>query len=73
MEKMKVVLNRKGNTLDVWFGNPAEEFLCEETGEEIVLKKDKSGRVIGFEKLNFLAPSELKKPFSSYPVDVLVE
>jgi uncharacterized protein YuzE len=27
--------------------------VCEETGEEIVLMKDSSGRVIGFEKLHF--------------------
>ena len=27
------------NTLDVWFDDPKKEFICEETGEEIVLKK----------------------------------
>jgi hypothetical protein len=27
--------------------------VCEETGEEVVLMKNKVGRVIGFEKLNF--------------------
>jgi len=27
--------------------------VCEETGEEVVLMKDKSGRVIGIEKLNY--------------------
>jgi len=27
--------------------------VCEEIGEEVVLMKDKSGRVIGFEKLNY--------------------
>ena len=31
----------------------------EETGDEVVLMKDKSGRVIGFERLNFsVAESE---------------
>ena len=73
MEKIKIVLNKKGNTLDVWFGNPQEEFLSEGTGEEIILKNDKAGRVIEFEKLNFLAPNELKKPLFSYPVEVLLE
>lgn len=28
----------------------------EETGDEVVLMKDSSGRVIGFEKLNFSIP-----------------
>ncbi len=27
--------------------------MCEETGEEVILMKDKTGRVIGFEKINF--------------------
>ena len=35
------------------FDDPQEEYICEETGEEILLMKDKSGRVIGFEKLNY--------------------
>ncbi len=39
--------------MTVWFGNPEEEYVCEETAEEVVLIKDKSGKVIGFEKLNF--------------------
>jgi hypothetical protein len=30
--------------------------LCEETGEEVVLMKDATGRVIGFEKLNYSIP-----------------
>jgi hypothetical protein len=37
----------------VWFGNPADEYVVEETREEIVLMKDREGKVIGFEKLNF--------------------
>jgi hypothetical protein len=37
----------------VWFSDPREEYAREETGEEVVLMKDKSGRVIGFEKLNY--------------------
>jgi uncharacterized protein YuzE len=41
----------------VWFGDPADEYITEETGEEIVLMKDKEGKVIGFEKLNFTAQS----------------
>ena len=53
MAEIKVYFDREGNTLTVWFGNPEEEYVCEETGEEVVLMKDKSGKVIGFEKLNF--------------------
>jgi Protein of unknown function (DUF2283) len=53
MEQVKISHDRTGNTLTVWFGNPQEEYLCEETGEEVILMKDRTGRVIGFEKLNF--------------------
>ena len=44
-----------GQPLPVWFADPLQEHGCEETGEEIVGMKDKSGRVIGFEKLHFSA------------------
>ncbi len=59
MEQVKVYYDRAGNTLTVWFGNPQDEYVCEETGDEIILMKDRAGRVIGFEKLNFsIPPSE---------------
>jgi uncharacterized protein YuzE len=53
MAQVKVFYDREGNTLSVWFGEPQDEYICEETGDEVVLMKDKTGRVIGFEKLNF--------------------
>jgi uncharacterized protein YuzE len=53
MAQIKVYYDREGNTLTVWFGNPADEYIAEETGEELVLMKDHDGKVIGFEKLNF--------------------
>lgn len=55
MAQIKVYYDRKGNTLTVWFDNPTEEYVAEETGEEIVLMKNRDGKVIGFEKLNFTA------------------
>jgi uncharacterized protein YuzE len=59
MANIKVFYDRTGNTLTVWFGNPQDEHVCEETGDEVILMKDQAGRVIGFEKLNFsIAESE---------------
>jgi uncharacterized protein YuzE len=55
MAQIKVYYDREGNTLTVWFGDPNDEYIAEETGEEIVLMKDREGKVIGFEKLNFTA------------------
>ena len=59
MAQVKVFYDRIGNTLTVWFGNPKDEVMCEETGHEVILMKDESGCVIGFEKLNYsVAESE---------------
>ena len=67
MAEVKVYYDQTGNTLTVWFGNPQDEYVCEETGEEIILMKDKAGRVIGFEKLNFLAgtPQPMRVAFET--------
>jgi hypothetical protein len=67
MAQVKVYYDQAGNSLTVWFGNPQDEYLCEETGDEVVLMKDKSGQVIGFEKLNFLVlrPSRLQVAFET--------
>jgi uncharacterized protein YuzE len=56
MAQVKVYYDRIGNTLTVWFGNPEEEYEAEETGDEVILMKDRQGQVIGFERLNFLLP-----------------
>ena len=46
----------EGKTLTVWFTERSREYICEETGDEVVLMKDVSGRVVGCEKLNFSIP-----------------
>ncbi len=67
MEQVKVFYDRAGNTLTVWFGDPQDEYICEETGDEVVLMKNQDGRVIGFEKLNFSvsAPEKLRFAFET--------
>jgi uncharacterized protein YuzE len=54
MDKVKVFYDRDGQTLTVWFDDPSKEAMAEETGDDVVLMKDAGGRVIGFEKLNFV-------------------
>ena len=56
MAEVKVFYDRAGKTLPVWFTERSREYICEEAGEEVVLMKDASGRVLGFEKLNFSIP-----------------
>jgi uncharacterized protein YuzE len=61
MEKVKVYYDRVGNTLSIWFGDPKKEHLCEESDDDIVLVKDRRGRVIGFERLNFLTAKQRRE------------
>ena len=63
MSKIKIYYDSKGKTLNVWFGDPKREAMTEEVGDGSVVSKDKTGKVIGFEKLYFDLPksSDLKK------------
>lgn len=73
MEKVKIFYDREGNTLNVWFDDPEKEVSSEETTDEVILVKDKTGKVIGFEKLNFRAvKSEEKEKIESIPVEILM-
>ncbi len=67
MAQVKVFYDETGNTLTVWFGNPQDEHISEETGDEVILMKDKTGKVIGFEKLNFslAKPAHLQVAFET--------
>lgn len=53
MDKIKVVHDTVGHTLTIWMDDPAKEHVCEETVDEVVLMKDKNGKVIGFEMLHY--------------------
>ena len=69
MAEVKVFYDKVGNTLTVWFADPNLEHVSEETGDEVVLMKDQSGKVIGFEKLNFTIenPDLLRLSFETAP------
>ncbi len=53
MDKIKVIHDAVGHTLTVWLDDPLKEHICEETADEVVLMKDASGKVIGFELLHY--------------------
>ena len=71
MDKVRVYYDRAGNTLSVWFDDPLKEVMCEEIGDDTVLVKDKRGRVIGFERLNYLSRKQQSKG-STLPVEVQI-
>lgn len=58
MAQVKVFYDREGRTLTVWFDDPTQEYVCEETGDEVILMKNKAGAVIGFERLNYVMEQE---------------
>jgi uncharacterized protein YuzE len=61
MDKLRVYYDREGNTLSVWFDDPKKEHVCEESDDDLVLVKDRRGRVIGFERLNYLSARQRKQ------------
>jgi len=69
MEKLRVYYDRTGNSLSVWFDDPKKEHVCEETDDDVVLVKDRRGRVIGFERLNYLTAKQ-RKDGVNIPVEV---
>src|SRR3989338_7309110 len=66
-KKVKIFYDPIGNTMSVWFDDPKKEHICEETGAEVILVKDKKGKVIVFEKLNFL-PKGFPVNRKSFPI-----
>jgi len=69
MTDIRIVYDQVGHTLTVWFTDGSEEYVCAETGDDVVLIKDATGRVIGFEKLNFSIPDpkEFRVAFETIP------
>lgn len=69
MEKVRVYYDRTGNSLTVWFDDPQREHVCEEIEDDVVLMKNDDGRVIGFERLNYLS-KEQHADDETVPVEV---
>ncbi len=71
MDKVRIYHDRTGNTLSVWFDDPAKEAVCEEVEDDVVLVKDRRGRVIGFERLNYLSRKQQEQG-DQVPVEIQV-
>jgi len=69
MDKVIIHYHKETDTMDIWFGNPTDEYICEEAGNGIILKKDKDGKVIGIEKLYVTKTLGIDQPL---PVEVIV-
>ena len=55
MEKMRVFYSRETDSLDIWFDEPKKEHISEEVEDGVIAKRDRFGKVIGFEILSVKA------------------
>ncbi len=53
MAKINLIHDNIGKTLTIHFSDPREEYSSELTDDEIIVMKNKSGKVIGLEILHF--------------------
>lgn len=61
MAYIRVIHDPMGETLTIYWKEPSQDQVCEETGEGVILIKDrKTGEVIGFERL-YYRPSDRKQ------------
>ena len=51
MERIKVIHDQVGHTLTIWLGDPKQEYASTLTDDEVVVMKDRGGRLLGFEVL----------------------
>lgn len=72
MEKIVVYYHQESDTLDIWLGNPKDESFCEEVGGGVILKKDRDGKLIGFEKLYVHQTMNLQRGKRPLPIEVVV-
>jgi len=72
VHKVIVCYHKDSDTLDVWFGEPKDEFSCEEAGEGVILKKNREGKIIGLEKLYVRKSLGMLTEEKPFPVEVVV-
>jgi len=68
MGKIKILYDKTANSLVVWFDEAKKEYIAQEIEDDTILMKDKKGKVIGLEKLNYI-PAKETIP-KSLPVEV---
>jgi hypothetical protein len=68
MAQVKVYHDRVGQTLTVWFGDPEAEHVCEETGDEVVLMKDKQAVLLVSRSSTLLSATQSNGTWLSRPL-----
>ena len=75
MARIRVIYDPQGETLTVYWREPSPDQVCEETGEGVILIKDRqTGEVIGFERLYFRPDDgEAETAFRELTVETLTQ
>ena len=68
MERIKVIHDPIGHTLTIWIGDPQQEYASTLTDDEVVVMKDREGRILGFEVLHY----QPDKPGAGLSVETVV-
>lgn len=53
MEHIRVIHDQVGHTLTIWLGDPKQEYASALTDDEVIVMKDREGRILGFEVLHY--------------------
>ena len=69
MERIKVIHDTVGHTLTIWLEDPAQEYVSTLTEDEVVVMKDRNGRVLGFEVLHY-QPTE---PQTGLSIEAIIQ
>lgn len=62
MEEMMFFYDEEGDVLDISIGKP-KKAVSEEVGNDVIVRKDEKGTVVGFTILNFEKRAEFGKGF----------
>jgi len=71
MEKMKFFYDEEGDVLDISIGKP-KKAKSQEIGNDVIVRKDSKGKVVGFTILNFQKRAEVEKGFN-VPIEAKFE
>ena len=71
MEKMRFFYDEEGDVLDISIGEP-KKAISQEIGNDIVVRKSKKGKVVGFTILNFEKRAEIERGFN-IPIEARFE
>ncbi|MBI3796063.1 MAG: DUF2283 domain-containing protein [Deltaproteobacteria bacterium] len=53
MDRIRVIHDTVGHTLTIWLGDPQQEYVSTLTDDEVVVMKNREGRILGFEVLHY--------------------